>query len=80
MHDIIVASATSVGYIVGGPYEGKKKVGKSLVVDKNGIVVEGMFNEFAGELKIAELQLPKKNFKGVQIGASLRGKGYKFDL
>jgi len=80
MHDIIVASATSVGYIVGGPYEGKKKVGKSLVVDKNGIVVEGMFNEFAGELKTVELQLPDLHLKGTQIGRSLKEKGYRFYL
>jgi predicted amidohydrolase len=80
MHDIIVASATSVGYIVGGPYEGKKKVGKSLVVDKSGILVEGMFNEFAGELKTVELQLTPRTIKGVQIGTSLKKKGYPFDL
>src|SRR5690606_26838313 len=33
-HNIVVASTTSVGYIVGGPYEGKKMIGCSLVVDK----------------------------------------------
>lgn len=80
MHDIIVASATSVGYIVGGPYEGKKKVGKSLVVDKNGILAEGMFNEFAGELKTIELNIPERKVKGTQIGQSLKEKGYRFDL
>lgn len=80
MHDIIVASATSVGYIVGGPYEGKKKVGKSLVVDKSGILLEGMFNEFAGELKTIQLTLPVRRVKGTQIGKSLKEKGYPFDI
>jgi predicted amidohydrolase len=80
MHDIIVASATSVGYIVGGPYEGKKKVGKSLVVDASGVLIEGMFNEFAGELKTIELSLKSKGIKGTQIGADLRKRGYRFDL
>jgi predicted amidohydrolase len=80
MHDIIVASATSVGYIVGGPYEGKKKVGKSLVVDKSGILAEGMFNEFAGELKTIDLILPERKLKGIQIGQSLKEKGYRFDI
>ena len=70
-HDIIVASATSVGYIVGGPYEGKKKIGKSLVIDKNGILLEGMFNEFAGELKTIEFEMPNTKRKGVQIGKHL---------
>ncbi len=80
MHEIIVASATSVGYIVGGPYEGKKSIGKSLVVDKNGILAEGVFNEFAGDLQIVELEISKNNIKGTQIGQSLKKKGYRFDL
>lgn len=80
MHGIILASATSVGYIVGGPYEGKKMVGKSLVVGEQGIIAEGMFNEFAGELKIVEFELPEIKHKGTQIGAYLKKKGYQFDI
>mgnify|MGYP003478594711 FL=1 len=80
MHGIYLASATSVGYIVGGPYEGKKMVGKSLVVGEQGIITEGMFNEFAGELKIVDLELPELKYKGTQIGASLKKKGYQFDI
>ena len=37
--DIPVISTTSVGYIVGGPYEGKKMVGCSLATDKNKIIL-----------------------------------------
>jgi predicted amidohydrolase len=80
MHEIVIASATSVGYIVGGPYEGKKSIGKSLVVDKNGVLSEGAFNEFAGDLKIVEFDMPIVHFKGTQIGESLKKKGYQFDL
>ena len=80
MHEIVIASATSVGYIVGGPYEGKKSIGKSLVIDKNGVLSEGAFNEFAGDLKIVEFEMPKVNIKGTQIGESLKKKGYQFDL
>lgn len=80
MHGIVVASATSVGYIVGGPYEGKKMVGKSLVVNDKGILAEGMFNEFAGELKIVDLEVPNPKEKGVQIADKLRQKEYKFDV
>lgn len=80
MHEIVVASATSVGYIVGGPYEGKKSIGKSLVVDKSGILAEGAFNEFAGDLQIVEFMIPLKSVKGVQVGKSLKEKGYQFDL
>lgn len=80
MHDIVIVSATSVGYIVGGPYEGKKSIGKSLVIDKNGILLEGAFNEFAGDLKIIDFEIPLSKVKGTQIGESLKKKGYQFDL
>ena len=55
-------------------------VGKSLVVGEQGIITEGMFNEFAGELKIVDLELPELKYKGTQIGASLKKKGYQFDI
>lgn len=80
MHDIVIVSATSVGYIVGGPYVGKKSIGKSLVIDKNGILLEGAFNEFAGDLKIIDFEIPLTKVKGTQIGESLKKKGYQFDL
>jgi predicted amidohydrolase len=80
MHNIIVASATSVGYIIGGPYEGKKMVGKSLVVGTGGVLAEGMFNEFAGDLKIVDINVPQSGLKGTQIGAMLKEKGYRFEI
>jgi len=78
-YDIVVISATSVGYIVGGPYEGKKKVGKSLAVGKEGVLMEGVFNEFAGELNVVEFEMPVHELKGVQLGKELKRKGYDFD-
>jgi predicted amidohydrolase len=74
-HGIVVASATSVGYIVGGPYEGKKMVGCSLCVGKEGIIAEGVFNEFASDLVIATFDMPQPTEKGVQIGKMLKQKG-----
>lgn len=74
-HGIVVASATSVGYIVGGPYEGKKMVGCSLCVGKEGIIAEGVFNEFASDLVVATFELPQRIEKGVQIGKMLKQKG-----
>lgn len=66
-YDIPVVSVTSVGYIVGGPYEGKKMVGCSLAVDETGILAQGEFNEFAGDLKTVEISLKKTEKKGVQF-------------
>jgi len=77
-HGIVIASATSVGYIVGGPYEGKKMVGCSLCIGKNGIIAQGVFNEFAGDLAIATFEMPTPHLKGTEIGLSLQKQGFKF--
>ena len=78
-YNMIIASTTSVGYIVGGPYEGKKMMGCSLVVGKDGLIAEGKKNEFAGDLIIVDIELPERREKGTQIGNMLKEKGYKFD-
>jgi predicted amidohydrolase len=77
-YEIPVVSTTSVGYIVGGPYEGKKMIGCSLAVDRFGNITQGEFNEFAGDLKVIELQLGEGKLKGTQFGDMLKRKGHKF--
>lgn len=78
-YNMIVASTTSVGYIVGGPYEGKKMIGCSLVVGKGGLIAQGKKNEFAGDLILTDIDLPERKEKGTQIGKMLQQKGHKFD-
>jgi hypothetical protein len=79
LYGLIIASATSVGFIVGGPYEGKKMVGCSLCIGSDGIIAQGMMNEFAGELIVAEFEMPERKEKGTEIGSMLKRKDYKFD-
>ena len=79
LYGLAFISTTSVGYIVGGPYEGKKMVGCSLAVNKGNIVAEGLFNEFAGKLTIAEFEVPDRKERGTQIGEMLTKKGHRFD-
>jgi hypothetical protein len=55
-------------------------VGKSLVVGTGGVLAEGMFNEFAGDLKIVDINVPQSGLKGTQIGAMLKEKGYRFEI
>lgn len=66
-YQIPVLSTTSVGYIVGGPYEGKKMVGCSLAVNETGILAQGEFNEFAGDLKVVDITIPSPTKKGTQF-------------
>ena len=74
-HDLVVISATAVGVIVGGVYEGKKMVGCSLAVNKDGIVAEGKYNEFTGQLVIADITIPPPRVLGTAIGESLKMRG-----
>ena len=74
-HDLIVVSATAVGVIIGGVYEGKKMVGCSLAVNKDGIVAEGKYNEFAGQLVITDITIPPPRALGTAIGESLKKRG-----
>ena len=74
-HDLIVVSATAVGVIVGGVYEGKKMVGCSLAVNKDGIVAEGKYNEFAGQLVITDITIPPPRALGTAISESLKMRG-----
>ena len=79
LYNVVVVGTTSVGYIVGGPYEGKKSIGCSLAVDANGVQAQGAFNEFAGQLVVADLARPHRPERGTAIGAMLQSKGYQFD-
>jgi len=78
LYGVAVIGTTSVGYIVGGPYEGKKSVGCSLAVTHTGEVIQGHFNEFAGELIDLEIDIPEITHRGTQIGTKLRKLGFKF--
>jgi len=79
LYDLAVIGTTSVGVIVGGPYEGKKMVGCSLAVDQNGIIARGRYNEFAGELVTSEVQIVPRHVKGTDIGQKLDIKGVNFE-
>jgi predicted amidohydrolase len=78
-YDTVIVSTTSVGYIVGGPYEGRKMVGKSLAVGPDGVIAEGQFNEFAGELHCFEIPRRQRNLKGTQFGEHARRLGLNFE-
>lgn len=74
--DIPIVSTTSVGYIVGGPYEGKKMVGCSIATDKNGLITKGDFNEFASDIKFIDVELKTNKFKGTEIGPKIYETGF----
>lgn len=72
LFDIVVVNATSVGTIVGGPYEGKKMMGCSLAVGPDGLLAQGDFNEFASDLTMVEFDVPAGAPRGTDFGELLR--------
>jgi predicted amidohydrolase len=76
MHDLVIISATSVGYIVGGPYSGKKMVGCSMAVGREGTIAKGAHNELAGELVVTFVDVPERKEKGTAIGEMMKKGGY----
>ena len=77
LYNLVMVGTTSVGVIVGGPYEGKKMIGCSLAVGQEGILARGPFNEFAGELIVAEFDVPQRKEKGTAIGEMLKKQGFQ---
>lgn len=78
-YDVLVISSTGVGYIVGGPYEGKKMVGCSLAVGPEGVLAKGQFNEFAGQVIVFDAETPSARKKGTQMGVFAREQGVHFE-
>ena len=56
LYNLVVCATTSVGTVIGGPFEGKKMMGGSLVVNETGVILEGEFNEYAGSLSIIDME------------------------
>lgn len=78
LYCMMVIGVSSVGYIIGGPYIGKKMVGGSLAIHNNSVQQAGI-NEFASELLVIDYTYgPKEKLKGVQIGNRLTENGFKF--
>jgi predicted amidohydrolase len=78
LYNMAIVSVTAVGVIVGGPYEGKKMVGCSLVVGEEGVIYRSKYNEFAGTMNVVNFEVPPEHEKGTLIGDMLRRKRYAF--
>jgi predicted amidohydrolase len=57
----VFVAVTSVGYIVGGPYEGKKMIGQSLAYQNGKCLKIMSHNEISTEFEIIKLNFKKEN-------------------
>ncbi len=78
LYNIVVVGTTSVGYIISGPYEGKKSIGCSLAVGPKGIIAQGAFNEFASDLIVTEFELLSEHKIGTELGDYIEKQGVIF--
>lgn len=76
LYNLVVVSATAVGVIVGGVYEGKKMVGCSMAVGPEGVIAQGDYNEFAGQLVAVDIPVIPRAETGTAIGEMLTAKNF----
>jgi hypothetical protein len=49
-------------------------IGCSLAVNKDGIIAQGEFNEFAGDMKVVEVILKPQQWRGTQWDERIKSK------
>ena len=78
LYDITVASASNVGPITAGPWQGRKCIGCSLAVGPGGkVLVQGPYGEDAEALLIVETEVLPPVAWGTGFEAELRRRGYE---
>ena len=78
LFNLVIINATSVGTIVGGPYQGMKMVGCSLAVGPTGVLAQGDYNEFTGDLVVVTFSMPPLRRPGTCIDDDLAAAGKVF--
>jgi predicted amidohydrolase len=75
-YNLIFATVTSVGYLVGGPFIGRKMVGCSFLSINGDIVVEGKKNELSSESIYANFEINKNRILGVELSEKVKKENY----
>ncbi len=80
MYDMTVVGVSNVGWMTGGPWEGRKCIGCSLAVGPGGdILAQGPYGEEAEALVVVELEPKAFPFKGTSISGELKKRGYQVE-
>jgi predicted amidohydrolase len=78
LYGITIAGVSNVGWITGGPWEGRKIIGCSLCVGPDGrIIAEGSYGANAEALITVDIQAKTRDIKGTEYADYLKMKGYK---
>ena len=78
MYGIPIVGVSNVGWIEGGPWAGRKCIGCSLAVGRDGeIVAEGPYGEQAEAVISVDLEVAPAEVKGTEIAKWLKERGYE---
>jgi len=78
MYGIPIVGVSNVGWIEGGPWAGRKCIGCSLAVGRDGeIVAEGPYGEQAEAVIPVDLEVAPAEVKGTEIAKWLKESGYE---
>jgi predicted amidohydrolase len=78
LYDITVVGVSNVGWIRGGPWDGRKCIGYSLVVGPGGeVLAEGTCGVEAEELITVRVSPIERTVRGTDIEKMLRERGYE---
>jgi predicted amidohydrolase len=77
LYDLTIVGVSNVGWITGGPWKGRKCIGRSLAVGPGGdIVAQGPYGENADALIEVSVRPRPPVGRGTGIAATLQSRGY----
>jgi len=78
LYDLTIIGVSNVGWIRGGPWQGRKCIGCSLAMGKGGtILAQGPYGEQATALIRAEIRPQPPIAHGTDLAAALKERGYE---
>jgi predicted amidohydrolase len=80
LYDLTIVGVSNVGWMNGGPWEGRKCIGCSLAVGPGGeVIAQGPYGEDADELVVIAVSPVEIEAKGTDIAGRLKERDYDVD-
>jgi len=77
LYDLTVIGVSNVGWITGGPWEGRKCIGCSLAMASGAILAEGPYGDAAEALVCIDVQPRACIARGTDVATALAARGYQ---
>ena len=78
LYDVTVIGVSNVGWITGGPWQGRKCIGCSLAMGPGGVILaQGPYGDRAESVTCVEVRPRPAIGRGTAVALSLKGRGYQ---